>query len=225
MRASVKFVQIGANDGRLDDSLRDVVMAYAWHGVLVEPAPHLQSALRASYHGNDRVQFESAAISSEPGEMRLYYIAQLSGEELPWWAAGVISPSREVVEKHLPDSISAAEAIREVRVEKITPDVLWAKYRAHDVEVLQIDTEGHDLEILKGINFACVQPQLLIFEHHHLPPEERQQAMALVRAAGYGVVREGLDTICMHEATLRTRGPRLLRFLWWWLCTFPVVSW
>ena len=41
LRASVKFVQIGANDGRLDDSLRDVVMAYAWHGVLVLSLIHI----------------------------------------------------------------------------------------------------------------------------------------------------------------------------------------
>lgn len=31
------FVQIGANDGRLDDPLRDSILRHNWRGVLVEP--------------------------------------------------------------------------------------------------------------------------------------------------------------------------------------------
>jgi hypothetical protein len=43
------FVQIGANNGLTDDSLRQFVTKYHWHGVLAEPPPQVFQQLLKNY--------------------------------------------------------------------------------------------------------------------------------------------------------------------------------
>ena len=41
-----------------------------------------------------------------------------------------------------------------------------------DIDVLHIDTEGHDAKILAQVDFDAWTLSAVLFEHHHLDPDE-----------------------------------------------------
>ena len=48
-----------------------------------------------------------------------------------------------------------------------------------------IDTEGHDCEILRALDFTRFRPVLLMFEHQHLSANDKAAAYALLETHGY----------------------------------------
>ena len=92
-----RFVQIGANDGMLEDPLREFILANRWRGVLVEPVPYLFERLQRTYRDIDRVSLENVAIADREGSMPFYYVRESSGDPtVPVWHAGLGSFSRAV---------------------------------------------------------------------------------------------------------------------------------
>jgi hypothetical protein len=73
----------------------------------------------------------------------------------------------------------------EERVPTARLDSLLARHGISQVDFLVIDTEGHDFEILRSLDFARVTPTLLMFEHQHLSVADKQNAYGLLAAAGY----------------------------------------
>jgi hypothetical protein len=69
------------------------------------------------------------------------------------------------------------------------------------IDLLSIDVEGHELDVLRGFDFARWQPRLILLEDHVVQPRQAQLSPArrlspdpahrlerLVRAAGFGAV-------------------------------------
>jgi hypothetical protein len=82
--------------------------------------------------------------------------------------------------------------------------------RAHGldrVDLLVIDTEGHDGEIVRSLDLTERRPLLLVFEHFHLDPDDRAAARAHLEAHGYRLLEEGFDTVGLHADA----DPRLQR--------------
>jgi hypothetical protein len=48
---TLRFIQVGANDGIFGDPLREHILAHKWRGVLVEPQPEIFEQLKANYAG------------------------------------------------------------------------------------------------------------------------------------------------------------------------------
>ena len=63
------LVQIGANDGIVDDPLREFLLRGLWRGVLVEPVPYLFERLRRNYSSRPDLAFANVAIASQRGHM------------------------------------------------------------------------------------------------------------------------------------------------------------
>jgi hypothetical protein len=51
------FVQIGANNGVTDDPIRQFLIKYHWHGVLVEPQPRVFQQLLKNYEPEEQLVF------------------------------------------------------------------------------------------------------------------------------------------------------------------------
>ena len=64
---------------------------------------------------------------------------------------------------------------------------------ALDAGLNVIDTEGHDLEVLRQVDFARIKPLLLMFEHQHLSRSDKAAAYGLLQANRYACreTREG----------------------------------
>src|SRR6266404_4447929 len=70
---SLRFIQVGANDGKFGDPLRKHILGRKWTGILVEPQPEAFEALKVNYAGlEDRLEFENVAITSLSSTVTMY---------------------------------------------------------------------------------------------------------------------------------------------------------
>lgn len=210
------FIQIGSNDGDQLDPLKDAIRTKNWKGILIEPVPYVFEKLKLRHGDNPRLTLENIAISKEAGVMPFYHLRNAEEQDLdkpPRWYDALGSFSRDVVLKHenlIPD---LRERLMESNVNVTTFDELCRKNNVQKVDLIHIDTEGHDFEILKTIDLPRYRPKVVIYEHHHLNPTDRVAAQEYLRKSGYAVFEEVLDTWCldMSEQTFRNRR---LRSLW-----------
>ena len=64
-------------------------------------------------------------------------------------------------------------------------DTLLERHGISRIDLLVIDTEGHDFEILRALDFTRFRPVLLMFEHQHLSANDKAAAYALLETHGY----------------------------------------
>jgi FkbM family methyltransferase len=158
------FVEVGANHP-CDGSQTWHVEQRGWRGILVEPLPENAGRLRAA-----RTATVFAVACSSP---------ENAGKVLPFYAA---------------DALSGLDR------ERIAP---WAKPQVIDVAVrtldslleeagapqpldfLSIDVEGHEVEVLRGFDFARWAPRLILLEDH-VANLNRHRFM---QANGYRLIR------------------------------------
>lgn len=177
-------VQIGANDGTTGDPLVQWYPQTRWRALLVEPIGHLVESLIRLHAGRSHVTIERAAISEANGHARIYRLAHEPGVS-PGWHQLLATFDRNLLLKHR-DAIPNLEAlIREETVETLTVASLLARHQIEKIDLLVIDTEGHDFRILKQFALRRLGPALIIFEHQHLTPEEKTAVAALLRSHRY----------------------------------------
>ncbi|MEY2490239.1 MAG: hypothetical protein QOC70_2181 [Verrucomicrobiota bacterium] len=177
-------VQIGANDGSAGDPLADAFSETRWSGLLVEPVPHLYETLVARYRDRPGVRVERAAVSARDGEAPLYRLRSVPGQT-PEWFNQLATLNRQVLLKHVSSIPEIESLLIEERVPTVRLDTLLARHNVSRIDLLVIDTEGHDCEILRTLDFARFQPVLLMFEHQHLSVNDKATAYALLETSGY----------------------------------------
>jgi FkbM family methyltransferase len=194
------FIEIGSNDGVQHDYLRPFITERAWRGVMVEPVPYVFERLRRNYGSLDRVELENAAIADRDGTLPFYHLREADSAErahLPGWYDGIGSFSRDVVASHTRHIPDIESRIVRVDVPAMTLESLCRKHGVERVDLLLVDTEGYDFQIIKSIDFAARHPRLLVYEHYHLDPDERERCGRYVREQGYETMEEGFDTWCL----------------------------
>jgi FkbM family methyltransferase len=207
---SARFVEVGAHDGTWNDQLRSFIVTRAWTGVMVEPVPYLFERLRRNYGALDRVALENAAISDADGHRPFYQLAPVDDPEregLPSWYDAIGSLSRENVVGHRDLIPDVERRIVRTEVTCMTFESLCRKHGLSELELLMVDTEGHDWTILQGVDFEAHRPRLVVYEHLHLPPAERAKCRAHLQQQGYETREEWFDTWCLHSGA----GKRLHR--------------
>jgi FkbM family methyltransferase len=197
------FIEIGANDGVKRDHLHDEVLRHGWRGVLVEPVPHVFERLQRNYAGVPGVALENSAISDADGTMTLHHLAPADdGGALPEWYDEIGSFSREHVLRHAGEIPDVEHRLVSITVPVLSYPSLLAKHGVERVDLLLLDTEGHDGTIVRSIDLEAHRPRLIVYEHFHLDASERAAVREGLEAAGYGTLEEGFDTFCLD---LRTR--------------------
>ena len=68
------------------------------------------------------------------------------------------------------------------------------------LDLLQLDTEGYDFEIIRGIHFDRLIPGMISFETEHLDPEELKECEALLRKQNYRLYTFNRDAIAVHAS-------------------------
>lgn len=195
-KGRLRFVQIGANDGMMDDPLRELVLRYGLTGVLVEPLPDLFERLRRNYASQAGLVFEQAAIGESIGEATIYRVR--AGADVPAWLHGIASfnpdhITRFEIGKH------AKDVVEPVNVPVITLPALLAKHEIEDFDLLQIDTEGMDCRIVEWALAANLRPSIIHYEFCHAPPRERARCKTLLINAGYRFVDAGTNTLALRD--------------------------
>jgi FkbM family methyltransferase len=189
-------LQVGAFDGAANDPVASLLQKFQWHGVLVEPQPEAFAALARLHQSNANVQLFNVAIDRARSKRPLYV---LEGDDLPAFARQFASfdPNHLDRLQRLLPSTSVSKRVRAHEVETWPFEHLMAVSNVLTVDMLQIDTEGFDLEILRMFDFARHKPAIVNYEHEHLGRRGREDAAQLLINHGYrlAVGRRTGDTL------------------------------
>lgn len=200
-----QFIQVGANDGSLNDPLRKFIIKKFLKGVMIEPQTEIFKKLRNNYEkfDLDGILFENIAIDSDPGLRNLYTIKNPSNQQ-DLWAHAAASFDRSHIEKKLSqDSLNDIERVS-VRCENF--EYILDKYKISKLDLLQIDAEGYDFELLKIFPFTRVIPKIIHFEHIHLDKSDRNASLEFLHNLGYSFVVEYFDITAVHKNLQETKN-------------------
>ena len=181
------FMQIGAYDGVGDDDLRDLIVRHGLRGAVIEPQPNAYARLVENYRSQPQVTPLCAAISDAEGMQTLFH--PRTGDAM----------TASFDRGHLLRHGIAAEDIAEQAVPCHTVASAMRVVGIDDLDLLQIDAEGHDHRIIKSINFTRLRAKLIRFEYRHIPPAEIDRCIELLAEWGYRFIIEEKDIIACLE--------------------------
>lgn len=191
----IRLIQVGANDGSSFDSVTHLIHRPGVRAALVEPMPAAFAKLSQRHQGRGTVSLHNVALGEADGQATLYrlhsdtrdvsdltVIASMSREHL-WRMRGLWQGmDARIVEERVPVK-SARSLMKDAGFDS--------------VDVLAVDTEGHDAVIVNGFLDAGVKPSLIEFEHVHVPAAADRALRKRLSDAGYVLVRSGFDTFAV----------------------------
>lgn len=191
---SLKFVQIGANDGITGDPIRKYILQYGWEGILVEPQARVFMRLRANYQDVPGLKFENCAIASKDGTAKFYTVQEQSEDGV--MGETLASFDRAPLERHVRGRQAKVE---ELTVPTMTPKSLLAKHQFASFDLLQIDAEGYDFELLKMFDLDEAGPPLIHFESGQMKASQQGECYRYLSRKGYAMLTLSGDTLAMKQ--------------------------
>lgn len=189
------FVQVGANDGVLDDPLHDLIHRYNLRGLLIEPLPDLFAKLKINYKDEPQLLFENAAIFSHEKNVQIYRVR--SDARVPHHWHGIASFNRtNLITQGVP-----VEHIENVSVRGSPLHSILAKHGIDKISLLQIDTEGYDYDVIKSAFESNIFPDIINYEHCWLDPNTRFICKQMLDKRGYQFIEAGKDTIAIRATS------------------------
>ena len=159
------IIQIGANDGKIDDPIYEFVTYYPQKvsGILIEPVKDYFEELKTNYKKYPNFTLLNMAIHNSRKEMTIYRPDPIKMEQygLPQWTKGIASFNKD----HHKISGTPKDVMVEEKVSCISLNELIKKHQVAKIDLLLIDTEGHDSEIILNLDFQVIKPKIIHFEH------------------------------------------------------------
>jgi FkbM family methyltransferase len=150
-------VDVGAERGSFTQLAQDVGAARI---VCFEPLPRHFQYLVQRYDKVDQIKVHPLAISSRSGFAKLHIATDLAGNELDF----------HHTLDDLGDSATVIRSMRSLEVETATlSDLADKAIIPSDIHFLKIDTDGHDLSVLKGL--GNLRPRVIMAEYWDTLPE------------------------------------------------------
>ena len=156
------FIVAGGNDGYGQDPTYYLERFRGWTGIIIEPLPKAREY--CSKNRPDSLILPYALVEKNYPYEKVTLIdcnamSLIKGrreDELDWIHAG--EEKQKIIAK-------------EIEVPSATLDEILDQYFAHnarrDIDLLTIDTEGTELDILKGIDLERYHPKYLLVEIHN----------------------------------------------------------
>ena len=190
-------LQIGANDGKMDDPVYPIFKRYKLHGLLVEPMPEYFALLRVNYADQPQLMFENCAISTENGEKDLFRIKRDIYSDPGFNGMASFDRLRPMQAKRILPNLD--RNIEVIRVRTMTLAALLSKYNIKRVDLLQIDTEGFDYEILRMAVDINILPAIINYEHINLCLQDQISCRRMLSAHNYKFANNGPDTLAIRD--------------------------
>jgi|GEM_PF-966997 len=159
----IKFLQIGANDGKRFDPIFEFVSINhsRLEGIVLEPIKDYYNELKYNYSKYKNIISVNKAIHNDLDEAIIYKLDKEKEHLAPEFAKGIASFNPNHHEK----TSIPSEFIKEELVSCISLTKLIQDYKLYDLDIMVIDAEGYDYNILKAIDFNLIQPKVIHFEH------------------------------------------------------------
>ena len=138
--------------------------------LLVEPLDYNFTLLKKNFENYDNVYFEQSFISNNTKPIPFYYVRENSIKKLgKHWASGIGSFSKQHILNHKSKRFQIEESdIESINIISQTFDQLCKKYNVNTIDNLLIDVEGHEMSILKSMDFNKILIKEIKFEFKHL---------------------------------------------------------
>ena len=159
----IKFIQIGANDGKRFDPIYEFVKHNkdAVVGYVIEPIKDYYNDLCVNYKDFPKIKPLNFAIHNTLQSTKIYKVGKEFEALVPEFALGIASFDKD----HHKKTKIPSEYIVEETVDCISLETMLTQYKVNMLNLLILDAEGYDYEILKGIDFNKTSPEILHFEH------------------------------------------------------------
>jgi FkbM family methyltransferase len=140
------FIEIGANHP-VNLSQTYFLEKNGWDGILIEPQQNMADLLR--HHRKAKVYEVACGAPAERGTVELFVAGEFSS-----------------IERHA--VFTDIEYSKTVTVTLVTIDDIHKQEGYPQVDFLSIDTEGTELNVLQGLDFSKLKPNLILIEYHVL---------------------------------------------------------
>jgi FkbM family methyltransferase len=192
------FIGIGANDGVTHDPLYPFVRDFGWRGIMVEPVPEAFKELERNYAKFRDVTLVQAAIGPIDGRGKIYSVDMAAENSMMMTLHSSFDKDILLRGRRWHPGLEASIVEREVSL--MSFQSLLSKTNGEVVDVLKIDTEGFDLEILKGVDLAQLSPKLILAEQANLSRHDKIVMADILLQHGYQVSMTRLDMLGYKSA-------------------------
>lgn len=171
------FVEVGAFDGVNYSNVRRLAEKYGWKGICIEPVEKNYKKLCESYKNTDIICIRSA-VSNFNGTMEMNVSTY---PHLPDWGSDVASFSSDDLNKWTQRYGAIWE--KETVPVRTLNDIL-NEYGVANIGFISIDAEGHDLEVLQGVDLNKYRPELIVVEEG----DKRNEIIDYVSKYNYSLI-------------------------------------
>jgi FkbM family methyltransferase len=218
----VRVVQIGANDGRINDPLYSFLMRHRTRTevLLIEPQSSLIPILSENYKAHPAHFVANFAVGTH-GTLLLYAVDDPCWSDCvpPYavgWPAyraplGVTSGDREHVAAWLRrfyvGPLPLEQAIKTLAIESMPLGNLLDRVGfEQSFDVLQVDVEGCDDEVIYQCDLERFAPKIINFEHTALPVDRFRRLTDSLSDMGYVIQSTGQDTLAISAVAVASIG-------------------
>ncbi len=187
------FVQIGGFDGVFDDPIRQYIIKYNWSGIIIEPQPEAFSQLIKIYQHNTKITLLNLAITTTNQPTKLYRLKQKTLTENWKNCFATITPDRGDIGQ------TQLENVENITVTGKNINNLIREQKIKKINLLQIDTEGFDYQIINSLDFSLLKPDIIHYEHRHLPRKEIIACQKILSKQQYHIIPLQHDTIAFQQ--------------------------
>ena len=163
------FIEIGATNGIDLSNTYLLEKKYDWNGICIEPQDGFYNQLVQ----NRNCYTDNSLLFSEKGKEFNFSNAQELG--------GIT----DYIDKH----VSAKESEQVKKISETLTNVLMKYDAPMNIDYMSLDTEGSELEILKGIDFDKYEFGFMTIEHNNVEPR-RTEIKNFVLDKGYKYYKE-----------------------------------
>jgi FkbM family methyltransferase len=190
------FVQVGANDGVMNDSLNPLIRKYGFRGCLVEPMPDVFNILQHNYRDQPQLDFRNVMIGERDGDAPIHRFKRDAPVRHEFFHGLARQDADYIYTRAKSEGLE--NYIETVHCRMVTFESLMADLPVRHVSMLYVDTEGRDDSIIDAAFGADVFPPIINYEWTEMPLERRCGLKMRLLDHGYRFVDVGADTVCLR---------------------------
>lgn len=205
-------LKIGACDGVYDDLTWGWISAYSMNCLFVEPIPERCEQLKV--HTQDlrgKCIIENCAIHSEEGYIEMVTIPEeFLEKETPsgafcnkaLYGMSSVYPPKNGLFKNSQDAKILEEIGKRVKVPCYPLNHIVSKNQLPKIDLLSIDTEGHDYIVFKQFDFDTYSPYWFEVEIINLQQFEIEEIQAIAKRYGYYTYGDDRDLYAVNSSLI-----------------------